>query len=71
MATKIPKANANPFQTVVERCDSCGRETDHRVSIELKTESTKRENARYSREPYRMTECLSCGDRSSVRMNNE
>lgn len=70
MATKIPRANTSPFQTMVEACEACGRETDHRVAIELKTESAKPENARYSREPYRVTECLTCGTRRSVRMNN-
>ena len=53
-----------------ERCEGCGRETPHTVSIELKTESKKRENAAYSREPYRVATCRLCGDTTSLRMNN-
>ena len=53
-----------------EPCDDCGRETPHSVSIELQTESTKRENAAYSREPYRVATCRFCGRTTSQRMNN-
>ncbi|WP_435333650.1 hypothetical protein [Haloarchaeobius sp. TZWWS8] len=53
-----------------ERCDSCGTDTLHRVSVQLVTESTKAENAQFSREPYRVTECQTCGGRTSTRMNN-
>jgi len=45
-------------------------DTIHDVSIQLKTESAASENAQFSREPYRVTECLDCGHRSSQRMNN-
>ncbi len=55
---------------MTERCPACEAETDHEVSLELRTESTKAENARYSREPYRITRCLRCGERRSQRMNN-
>ena len=58
------------FQELVESCENCGRETHHKVSVQIKTESTKRENAEFSREPYRVTECLVCGDVTSQRMNN-
>ncbi|WP_331233775.1 DUF7835 family putative zinc beta-ribbon protein [Natronorarus salvus] len=64
MATRPPR------QTMTERCPACEAETDHEVSLELRTESTKAENARYSREPYRITRCLRCGERRSQRMNN-
>lgn len=70
MATKQPTGRANHGQSMVERCERCGRETDHRVAIEIRTESTKPENARFSREPYRVTECQACGRRRSQRMNN-
>jgi ribosomal protein S14 len=55
---------------MAESCDNCGRETAHSVSVELKTESTKAENAQFSREPYRVTECRVCGEQRSQRMNN-
>ena len=53
-----------------EPCDDCGRETPHAVRIELRTESKKRKNAAYSREPYRVTTCRYCGHTTSQRMNN-
>ena len=53
-----------------EPCDDCGRETPHSVTIELRTESEKSENAAYSREPYRVATCRYCGHTTSQRMNN-
>jgi len=58
------------FQAISETCDECGRETPHEVSVQIRTESQKRENAEFSREPYRVTECQVCGATSSQRMNN-
>jgi len=55
---------------MTEPCETCGRETSHDVSIELKTESQKRENAEFSREPYRVATCRACGTELSIRMNN-
>lgn len=55
---------------MTEECEKCGRETPHEVSIELLTESTKEENAEFSREPYRVSTCRVCGTEMSVRMNN-
>ena len=60
-------AATSPFS---EPCSSCGRDTEHAVSIELRTESTKRENAAYSREPYRVSTCSRCGLTTAIRMNN-
>lgn len=53
-----------------ERCEDCGRETPHAVQIELRTESRKRKNAAYSREPYRVATCRLCGHTATQRMNN-
>lgn len=53
-----------------EPCTDCGRETDHSVAIELRTESASPENAAYSREPYRVATCRRCGRTTSLRMNN-
>ena len=53
-----------------ERCEECSRETPHEVSVEILTESATPENAEYSREPYRVSECRVCGARSVLRMNN-
>lgn len=53
-----------------EPCEVCGRKTPHSVHIELKTESEKRENAAFSREPYRVSTCGSCGHTTSQRMND-
>ncbi len=57
-------------QTMDEWCAVCSRETDHAVSLELRTEGTNPETAHYSREPYRVTQCLGCGEHRSQRMNN-
>jgi len=54
----------------LESCENCDHETPHEVHIEIRTESAKRENARYSREPYRVATCLRCGAESAIRMNN-
>jgi len=53
-----------------EECDECSRETPHEVSIRLRTESRKEENAEFSREPYRVTTCRVCGMETLTRMNN-
>lgn len=55
---------------VVEHCVTCNKSTPHDARIELRTESSKETNAQYSREPYRVTECIVCGESSSQRMNN-
>ncbi|MDR9382395.1 MAG: hypothetical protein RI560_12095 [Natronomonas sp.] len=56
--------------TMTESCESCDRNTPHDVSIELRTESQRTENAEYSREPYRVAACRLCGAEQSIRMNN-
>ena len=58
------------FDTHTEPCPGCGGETPHTVRIEIRTESRKRENAAFSRDPYRVATCEFCGDRSVLRMNN-
>lgn len=55
---------------MVEECAECGRETPHRVSVQIRTESTKVQNAEFSREPYRVSECRVCGSEDVLRMNN-
>lgn len=53
-----------------EDCKHCDRPTPHDVSVQILTESAKHENAEYSREPYRVTECRVCGVTEKLRMNN-
>lgn len=53
-----------------EYCEDCGRSTPHEVTVELVTESSKVENAEFSREPYRLSECRICGETDTLRMNN-
>jgi hypothetical protein len=53
-----------------EECPECERETSHSVSLEILTESDKRENAQFSREPYRVSTCRICGTETKLRMNN-
>ena len=56
--------------TMLEPCISCERETPHDVSVQILTESTKKENAQFSREPYRVAVCGVCGTEEKTRMNN-
>ncbi|MFB6068472.1 MAG: hypothetical protein ABEJ90_00920 [Halobacterium sp.] len=65
MASKSPQSDG-----MTETCENCGAETPHTVSVELRTESSKSENAEFSREPYRVSTCRSCGEETSQRMNN-
>ncbi|WP_083860906.1 DUF7835 family putative zinc beta-ribbon protein [Natrialba asiatica] len=55
---------------MTEPCEVCDVDTLHEVSVQLVTEGGKGDNARYSREPYRVRECQRCGNRESKRMNN-
>jgi len=55
---------------VTEECPTCGRETPHEVALRILTESTKRENAAFSREPYRVSTCRGCGSKTTTRMND-
>lgn len=58
------------FNGMTEYCEACDLDTLHEVSVQIRTESLKKENAQFSREPYRITECQQCGSRRSQRMNN-
>ena len=60
----------NSINGMTEYCEECGFDTLHEVSVQIRTESLKEENAQFSREPYRVTECQRCGHRKSQRMNN-
>ncbi|WP_101294402.1 DUF7835 family putative zinc beta-ribbon protein [Halegenticoccus soli] len=55
---------------VTEPCADCRSETLHKVRVELRTESSKTENAEFSREPYRVAVCMECGSETIQRMNN-
>lgn len=63
-------ATTSPHSGVMEYCKSCDAEMLHDVQIELRSESKTGENAAYSREPYRVTECNDCGLVTAVRMND-
>ena len=60
----------NSINGMTEYCEECGFDTLHEVSVQIRTESLKEENAQFSREPYRVAECQRCGARKSQRMNN-
>ncbi|KAB1188582.1 MULTISPECIES: hypothetical protein [Haloferax] len=67
----MSKSKSSPrHNEFVEECPSCESRTPHDVSIEIKTESRKRENRQFSREPYRVTQCTRCGDTRAKRMND-
>ena len=63
-------ATTNDDVDMSEACADCGRETPHSVSVQIHTESDKTENAEFSREPYRVSECRICGATTQTRMNN-
>jgi hypothetical protein len=63
-------ATDSPLSDVTEDCKQCGRSTPHEVAVEILTESSKTENAEFSREPYRVSECRLCGTKTKRRMNN-
>jgi len=64
MASKIRQTTATK-----EYCDECGKSQPIEVSISILTESPARENAEFSREPYRVVECQVCGETTKTRMN--
>lgn len=66
---KAPKQQSKQAD-VHEMCSVCGRETPHDVSVKILTESSKTENAQFSREPYRVSVCQICDSETSLRMNN-
>lgn len=55
---------------VIEWCDRCRDETAHAVAIHIRAESDEPENAAFSRQPYRRSQCLSCDEASLVRLND-
>ncbi|WP_435070247.1 hypothetical protein [Haloplanus sp. C73] len=57
-------------ETATDHCSACGTEQRLDVSIAILTESPDEANAAFSREPYRIVECRSCGETSKTRMND-
>ena len=55
---------------IVEECPTCESKEVHEVSVQILTESDDSENAAFSREPYRVATCTTCGTESRTRMNN-
>jgi hypothetical protein len=55
---------------MTEECNACDASTPHTVTVEILTESPNPENAQYSREPYRVSQCNVCGATEKTRMNN-
>lgn len=53
-----------------EECSQCEQNTPHDIAVKIETESSKNENAEFSREPYRVAECQICGNTQKQRMNN-
>jgi hypothetical protein len=51
-------------------CTDCDSETHHEVGLEIRAESDDPQNARFSREPYRVRTCVHCGAERAKRMND-
>ncbi|MFC7132603.1 MULTISPECIES: hypothetical protein [Salinibaculum] len=60
----------DPVADMTEECEQCGTPTPHTVTVQILTESPDPENAEFSREPYRVSECDVCGATETTRMNN-
>lgn len=56
--------------TTTEPCPRCDGETNHKVRIEVLSESPGADNGDYAREPYRISTCERCGTERSLRMND-
>lgn len=63
-------AKLNSNDPIREQCSTCGESRPHKVSIELLVESEDDTNQKFSREPYRIAECHSCGSTTKIRLNN-
>lgn len=63
-------SHASDPDVVREPCVDCGEETPHRMRVEIRTESETTENARFSREPYRIAVCQRCKAETATRMND-
>jgi len=61
--------DARPGQ-FAENCPTCGRETAHSVSIELRHERIVGGHTKYAREPYRVSVCEGCGETEWLRMSD-
>lgn len=53
-----------------EQCSTCEEIRPHDVSIELLVESAKDTNRKFSKEPYRIAECHTCGTTTKLRLND-
>jgi len=55
---------------MTEHCERCDRPTSHEIQVRILREAESGENAAFSREPYRISECTVCGLETTIRMNN-
>ncbi|PSQ21989.1 hypothetical protein BRD01_10580 [Halobacteriales archaeon QS_8_65_32] len=57
-----------------ERCPTCDGVTTQRITIEIRTgeagDAVRRGTEKYSRGPYRVTECLRCERSAATRIDN-
>ena len=66
------RSGDQPANSQVERCDACGRETVHRVTIDMietATEQVDERNAKYGQCPGRVLVCRRCGTESRSLVN--
>jgi hypothetical protein len=66
----MASTSTSPGHDHSEHCYDCDRETVHEVAIEIRAESDDPRNAAFSREPYRVATCTSCGTEQAMRMND-
>ena len=51
-----------------ELCGACDAETRHRIAIEHLTMSKRAHNREFSRQPFRVSRCLDCGEVTRERL---
>jgi hypothetical protein len=66
----VASVRSTPSDGITEQCGNCEESTPHDVSLELRVESDEEVNSEFSREPYRVATCGTCGAETVTRMND-
>ncbi len=75
MTSIEPATDTTSTETIRdEHCETCDSPTPQRVTIEIRTGESggaaRRGTEKYSRGPYRVTECLHCNRSTATRIDN-
>lgn len=68
----IVERQAQHVELILRHCANCGGEREHRVSLtfatDIRRDNVKKENEKHARKPYRVYECVYCGNAQPVRV---